>query len=62
MGKGFAPVLPTGNKAQLKPELPLTSINEIQASLLTYLQDIPDPIVSRLFVTLYAKSTDKMPR
>ena len=32
MGKGFAPVLPTGNKAQLKPELPLTSINEIQAS------------------------------
>jgi hypothetical protein len=26
MGKGFAPVLPTGNKAQLKPELPLTSI------------------------------------
>ncbi len=62
MGKGFAPVLPTGNKAQLKPELPLTSINEIQASLLTYLQDIPDPIVSRLFVTLYAKSTYKMPR
>lgn len=47
MGKGFAPVLPTGNKAQLKPELPLTSINEIQASLLTYLQDIPDPRVSR---------------
>ncbi len=38
MGKGFAPVLPTRNKAQLKPELPLTSINEIQASLLTYLQ------------------------
>ncbi|WP_375328692.1 hypothetical protein [Microcystis sp. BLCC-F210] len=62
MGKGFAPVLPTGNKAQLKPELPLTSINEIQASLLTYLQDIPDPRVSRLFVTLYAKSTYKMPR
>ena len=30
MGKGFAPVLPTGNKAQLKPELPLTSINEIR--------------------------------
>ena len=47
MGKGFAPVLPTENKAQLKPELPLTSINEIQASLLTYLQDIPDPRVSR---------------
>ena len=47
MGKGFAPVLPTRNKAQLKPELPLTSINEIQASLLTYLQDIPDPRVSR---------------
>ncbi|GCA86680.1 hypothetical protein MiTa_00003 [Microcystis aeruginosa NIES-4264] len=34
MGKGFAPVLPSENKAQLKPELPLTSINEIQASLL----------------------------
>ena len=47
MGKGFAPVLPRENKAQLKPELPLTSINEIQASLLTYLQDIPDPRVSR---------------
>ena len=47
MGKGFAPVLPRENKAQLKPELPLTSINEIQASLLTYLQDIPDSIVSR---------------
>jgi hypothetical protein len=36
MGKGFAPLLPTGNKAQLKPQLPLTSINEIQSSLLTY--------------------------
>ncbi|MFN6185413.1 MAG: ISAs1 family transposase, partial [Microcystis sp.] len=47
MGKGFAPVLLTGNNAQLKPELPLTSIHEIQASLLTYLQDIPDPRVSR---------------
>ena len=47
MVKGFASLLPTGNKAQLKPELPLTSINEIQASLLTYLQDIPDPRVSR---------------
>jgi hypothetical protein len=46
--QGFAPVLPTENKAQLKPELPLTSINEIQASLLTYLQDIPDPRVSRI--------------
>ena len=47
MGNGFAPVLPTGNNAPLKPELPLTSINEIQASLFTYLQDIPDPRVSR---------------
>jgi len=36
MGKGFASLLPTENKAQLKPQLPLTSINEIKSSLLTY--------------------------
>ncbi len=36
MGKGFASLLPTGNKAQLKPQLLLTSINEIKSSLLTY--------------------------
>ena len=47
MGKGFAPGLPTGNRAQLKPELPLPSINEIQASLLTYFQDINEPRVVR---------------
>jgi predicted transposase YbfD/YdcC len=47
MAKGFAPGLKTEKKAQPKLERQLTPIHEIQASLLTYVQDIPDPRVSR---------------
>ena len=47
MATGFAPVLEPEKKAQQPTTGPLTPINEIQARLLNYVQDIPDPRVSR---------------
>ena len=47
MASCFAPIFKKPKKAQPKPEPQLTPINEIQASLLNYVQDIPDPRVSR---------------
>jgi hypothetical protein len=43
MAKGFAPVLEPEKKVQQPTPGQLTPINEIQASLLNYVQAIPDP-------------------
>ncbi len=47
MAKGFAPVLKSEREKQEKKPIPLTSINKIQANLLDYVSDIPDPRVPR---------------
>ena len=47
MAKGFAPVLKTEKKTKPKPDQQLTTINEIQASLLNSVQEIPAPRVPR---------------
>jgi hypothetical protein len=43
MAKGFAPVLEPEKKVRQPTPGQLTPINEIQTSLLNYVQDIPDP-------------------
>jgi predicted transposase YbfD/YdcC len=47
MAKGFAPVLKSEREERRKKPIPLTSINKIQANLLDYVSDIPDPRVPR---------------
>ena len=47
MTKGFAPVLKLEREERRKNPIPLTPINEIQANLLDYVSDIPDPRVPR---------------
>ena len=47
MAQGFANYTQTKKKSQLQPKLPLTEIHQIQASLPTYFQELPDPRVSR---------------
>ncbi len=47
MAKGFAPVLQPEKEEGLTKRPQLTPINEIQANLLGYVQDIPDRRVPR---------------
>ena len=47
MAQGFANHSQTQKKHQLQPKLPLNEINQIQASLPNYFQELPDPRVSR---------------
>ena len=43
MAKGFAPVFKPEKEKLLTTRPQLTPINEIQANLLGYIQEIPDP-------------------
>lgn len=47
MAQGFAQHSPTRKKPPVQPQLPLTEIHKIQASLSTYFEELPDPRVSR---------------
>jgi predicted transposase YbfD/YdcC len=47
MAQGFAQHSPTRKKTLVQPQLPLTEIHQIQASLPTYFDELPDPRASR---------------